>query len=69
MRNSNRSDTNVRKSSDGRLRKSTDGTVLQQEAANAVNEVEDEPVVTNEAKYEQLLESRKFRRAVSCTNR
>jgi hypothetical protein len=64
MRSANRSDSNVRKSSDGRLRKSGDATVLQHEAANAVNEAEDEPMVTNEEKYEQLLESRKFRRAV-----
>ena len=66
MRNSNKAETTVRKSSEGRLRKSGEGlTVLQNEATNAVNEVEDEPNVNNEEKYEQLLESRKFRRAVS----
>ena len=65
MRNSNKAET-TRKSSEGRLRKSSEGlTVLQNEAANAVNEIEDEPVANNEERYEQMLETRKFRRAVS----
>lgn len=55
----------TRKSSEGRLRKSGDLTTLQNEAANAVNEAEDEPVVNDEEKYEAMIESRKFRRAVS----
>jgi hypothetical protein len=47
------------------LRKSGDATALQHEAANAVNEAENEPVVTNEEKYEKMLETRRSRRAVS----
>jgi hypothetical protein len=41
MKNANKNET-TRKSAEGRLRKSTDMTTLQNEAANAVNEPEDE---------------------------
>ena len=50
---------------DSPAKKTKQLTNLEMEALNQVNEEIFEPVVTNEVKYEQLLNQRKQRKAVS----